>query len=75
MKVGRCERCKRQSDCGYRQPGTWVVDCELFDEGPRSGEPSLLREYLTPMDNESTGTAPDTKHLPMSPVTKRRKTR
>jgi len=27
-----CARCKRRHHCRFRQPGTWVVDCELFEE-------------------------------------------
>lgn len=30
-----CARCKRRRHCRYRQPGTWVVDCERFDEDAR----------------------------------------
>jgi len=31
-----CARCKRRHHCRFRQPGTWVVDCELFEENARS---------------------------------------
>ena len=31
-----CARCKRRYDCRFRQPGTWVVDCELFEQDARA---------------------------------------
>ena len=32
MMVGLCAGCKKRGGCGYRQPGTWVNDCEGFEE-------------------------------------------
>jgi len=34
MKPAICGGCKKGSDCRLRQPGTWVVDCEDFEERP-----------------------------------------
>ena len=31
-----CACCKSRRHCKFRQPGTWVVDCELFDEDARA---------------------------------------
>jgi hypothetical protein len=32
MTVGGCSLCKKAKNCRLRQPGTWVVDCDLFEE-------------------------------------------
>lgn len=34
MAIGLCAQCKHREGCGFRQPGTWVTDCNLFDERP-----------------------------------------
>ncbi len=34
MKPAICGGCKKGSDCRFRQPGTWVVECEDFEERP-----------------------------------------
>ena len=34
MRLGICAGCRKGSDCRFRQPGTWVVECEEFEERP-----------------------------------------
>ena len=34
MKPGLCKGGKKDSNCRFRQPGTWVVECEEFEERP-----------------------------------------
>ena len=34
MKPAICGRCKKGNHCRLRQPGTWVVECEDFEERP-----------------------------------------
>ncbi len=31
MRQVVCARCKRRRHCKFRQPGTWVVECEFFE--------------------------------------------
>jgi hypothetical protein len=74
MSAGLCARCKKGEGCRFRQPGTWSVDCNLFDEGPPPKALGLPRDHLMP--TEKAGTAPEAAHLPTLPVTTtRRKTR
>ena len=42
MKPGICGGCKKGSDCRFRQPGTWVVECEDFEERPVPVPTSLV---------------------------------
>ena len=49
MKPGICAGCRKGSNCRFRQPGTWVVECEDFEERPvpvPTG--SLLPRLATP---------------------------
>ncbi len=34
MPVGLCPRCTKRNNCGFRQPGTWVVECGLYEYAP-----------------------------------------
>ncbi len=36
MVRGMCALCKMRSRCKFRQPGTWVAECDLFEEDPRA---------------------------------------
>ena len=36
MVRGTCALCKMRSGCKFRQPGTWVVRCDVFEEDPRA---------------------------------------
>ena len=36
MVRARCAICKLRKGCKFRQPGTWVVQCEVFEEDPRA---------------------------------------
>ncbi len=29
---GICARCRSRDDCRFRQPGTWVEECDLFED-------------------------------------------
>ena len=42
MKPDICGGCKKGSDCRFRQPGTWVVECEEFEERPVPMQTSLV---------------------------------
>ena len=35
-----CAHCKKRRHCKFRQPGTWVVECELFEE--EEIEPTMI---------------------------------
>jgi len=35
VSLGICARCKKQRNCRFRQPGTWVVECEVFEQDPK----------------------------------------
>ena len=46
MSCGICSRCQWGDDCRLRQPGTWVVECEMYvgkGSKPRS-EPEAARQ-------------------------------
>ncbi|MEN6496345.1 MAG: hypothetical protein ABFD16_18835 [Thermoguttaceae bacterium] len=30
MSCGICARCKKRKGCRFRQPGTWVEECDRF---------------------------------------------
>jgi len=30
VSCGICARCKKRKGCRFRQPGTWVQECDLF---------------------------------------------
>lgn len=34
--MGLCAQCKNGSTCGFRQPGTWVDECELFEQNQQT---------------------------------------
>ena len=36
MVRGMCALCKWRGGCKFRQPGTWVVQCDVFEEDPRA---------------------------------------
>jgi hypothetical protein len=36
MVRGTCALCKMRSGCKFRQPGTWVVRCDVFEEDPQA---------------------------------------
>ena len=44
MKPGFVRGCRKGSDCRFRQPGTWVVECEEFEERPVPCRPAWCRE-------------------------------
>ena len=46
MRPGICARCKKGSDCRLRQPGTWVVKCEDFEERPAPVPTGLMLPAL-----------------------------
>jgi hypothetical protein len=54
MPVGMCALCRNREGCRFRQPGTWVVECAMFEEGgpPRGGTapPENVTEGLPPND-------------------------
>ncbi len=29
-----CSRCAKRHGCQFRQPGTWAIDCESYQEEP-----------------------------------------
>jgi hypothetical protein len=35
MVRGMCALCRSRGGCKFRQPGTWVVECDVFEEDPR----------------------------------------
>ena len=35
MVRGMCALCKARRGCKRRQPGTWVVECDEFEEDPQ----------------------------------------
>jgi len=42
MKPGICAGCSKGRKCRFRQPGTWVVECEEFEERPVPVQTSLV---------------------------------
>lgn len=34
--VGLCACCTKGSSCAFRQPGTWVVECALFEQNSKA---------------------------------------
>jgi hypothetical protein len=36
MAIGMCARCYKRKDCRQLQPGTWVIDCDLFKPDPKA---------------------------------------
>lgn len=42
MKPGICGCCKTGSDCKFRQPGTWVAECDQFEQRPAPLPAGLL---------------------------------
>lgn len=54
MTRGMCARCKKGSDCKFREPGTWVVECDEFEEDSR-----LVGRHMTP-DLSLSDEAPNT---------------
>jgi hypothetical protein len=36
MQLGMCARCMKRIGCGFRQPGTWVVECGLYEQDPQT---------------------------------------
>jgi hypothetical protein len=73
MTVGLCTRCKKGKDCGFRQPGTWVVECALFDEKPRSDSPSLPPNRLAPLEHDSRAAFAEDADSPAFPATTTRR--
>ena len=62
MALGLCARCARREGCGFRQPGTWVTDCDLFDEKQRlegsifpQDRSASLRSRLAPALSDEPG--------------------
>ena len=46
MKPGICAGCRKGRNCRFRQPGTWVVECEEFEKRPVPMQTGLaLREF------------------------------
>ena len=46
MRPGICARCKKGSNCRFRQPGTWAAECEEFEERPTLVSTGLLQPEL-----------------------------
>ena len=44
MRPGICADCTKRDRCRYRQPGTWVFECEEFEERPASVQADFMRE-------------------------------
>ena len=42
--IGLCVRCKKGKSCRLRQRGTWVTECNLFAERPRSCVPGCPKK-------------------------------
>lgn len=36
-----CVRCAKRPECTFRQPGTWIVECGLFEEEPHGAGATL----------------------------------
>jgi hypothetical protein len=36
MVRGMCALCKSRGGCKFRQPGTWAVQCDAFEEDPQA---------------------------------------
>jgi hypothetical protein len=39
--AGLCACCRKNEACGFRQPGTWVVECGLFEQTSQAGDVTL----------------------------------
>ena len=46
MIYGICARCKNRSGCKFRQPGTWVLECDVFEEPPEDVPIDVALERL-----------------------------
>lgn len=51
MPEGMCVHCAKRQQCGFRQPGTWIVECGLFvqdvaDANMSSGQGSPMASRL-----------------------------
>jgi len=44
VTYGICARCKKRNGCKFRQPGTWVVECEVFEPRAEAVPVDLARE-------------------------------
>jgi hypothetical protein len=53
--AGICAQCKKGKTCGFRQPGTWVDDCALFEQKRQSTKVKALPEWLELEDASSDG--------------------
>ena len=42
MKPGICAGCRKGRNCRFRQRGTWVVECEEFEQFPTPKQTSLV---------------------------------
>ncbi len=52
MKPGICAGCRKGSNCRFRQPGTWVVECEEFEERPVRMQTSLVPEEFAEQEGQ-----------------------
>jgi len=52
MKAGMCTACRKGRNCRFRQPGTWVVECEEFEERPVPMQTSLVPEEFEELEEQ-----------------------
>ena len=50
MKRGSCARCTKRHRCRFRQPGTWPLECDAFEEDPVAVPVDLEPEWLEALD-------------------------
>ena len=52
MRPGICACCEKGGDCTFRQPGTWVVQCEDFEERPVPVPTGLVPEEYAELEGQ-----------------------
>ena len=48
MICGICARCKKRKHCKFRQPGTWVVECDQFEDDLQTTTVDTAGEHSGP---------------------------
>lgn len=53
MRCGICARCTKRRGCRFLQPGTWVLECEMFEGDPQGSFAEPLAERPAEMETQA----------------------